>query len=76
MCQNPTPHPLSVTTAEECVDAILQQAAVAPDVEVPGLTSALECLLSIDDRDAGQLVAQVRARFHSTDALASPRAGV
>lgn len=62
MSQNRTPRLLAVTTAEECVELILQQAAVAPEAEVPGLTSALECLLSLDDRDAGQLVAQLRRR--------------
>ena len=43
------------------VDLILAQAAVAPEEEIPGLVSALECILSVDDRDAGQLVERVRA---------------
>jgi hypothetical protein len=72
MCQNRTSRVLAVTTAEECVDLIMQQAAVAPDREVPGLTSALECLLSLDDRDAGQLVAQLRGRVDQT-AHGAPR---
>ncbi|MGH2904897.1 MAG: hypothetical protein ACRDK7_15145 [Solirubrobacteraceae bacterium] len=70
MCQNQTPRLLAVTTAEECVDLIMRQAAVAPEEEVPGLTSALECLLSLDDRDAGQLVAQLRRRVDHTEAVA------
>jgi len=41
---------------------ILAEAAVAPEREIPGLVAALECVLSLDDRDAGQLVAGARAR--------------
>jgi hypothetical protein len=53
---------LAVDDAGECVELILQQATVAPDGDVPGLTSALECLLSLDERDAGSIVEQARRR--------------
>lgn len=45
----------------ECGTLILAEAAVAPDREIPGLLAALECVLSLDDRDAGQLVQRARA---------------
>lgn len=53
---------LAVNDARECVALILQQAAVAPDDEVIGLTSALECLLSLDERAAATIVEQARRR--------------
>jgi hypothetical protein len=48
------------------VALILAQVAVAPESEIPGLTSALECILSLDERDAGKLVGQVRSGTGST----------
>ena len=53
---------LAVNDAGECVELILEQAAVAPECDVPGLISALECLLSMDERDAGSIVEQARRR--------------
>jgi hypothetical protein len=44
----------------ECGASILEQAEMAPAREIPGLVSALACVMSLDDRDAGQLVAQAR----------------
>jgi hypothetical protein len=53
--------------ASECVHLILDEAAIAPQRDVPGLICALECVLSLDDRDAASLVAQARAaRTHPT----------
>jgi hypothetical protein len=54
----------------ECGALILAHAEDAPDGEIPGLVSALECVLSLDDRDASQLIAQARtsratSRTHS-----------
>jgi hypothetical protein len=65
--RNQHPQFILVTAdAQECVQLIFDQAAVASERELPGLTSALECLLSLDDRDAGQLVAKLRrADVHS-----------
>jgi hypothetical protein len=54
------PPVLAVADAHECVQLILDETAVAAECEIPGLTCALECLLSLDERDAAQLVAQVR----------------
>jgi hypothetical protein len=53
---------LAVKDAGECVELILQQATVAPDGEIPGLISAIECLLSLDERDAGRIVEQASRR--------------
>jgi hypothetical protein len=52
---------LATSDAGDCVDMILGQAAVAPEHEISGLVSALECILSIDERDAEHIVAQARA---------------
>jgi len=53
MDQNPTPRLLALTTAQECVELIRGEADDAPEQDVPGLTSALECLRSLDERDTG-----------------------
>lgn len=52
---------LAVNDAEECVELILQHATVAPEYEVSGLIAAVACLLSLDERDAGSIVAHARS---------------
>jgi hypothetical protein len=58
--------PLATVDVQECVALILAQVAVASQLEIPGLTSALGCILSLDERDGGQLVAQARSGTGST----------
>jgi hypothetical protein len=53
---------LVVSSASECVDMILQRAVEAPEHEIPGLISALECIVSIDERAPENIVAEARAR--------------
>lgn len=53
MEKNPIPRLLAVATAQECVELIRGQVADGPEQDIPGLTSALECLRSLEQHDAG-----------------------
>jgi hypothetical protein len=53
---------LTIEDLRQWVCLILDAAPGVATAEIPGLVEALECVLSIDDRDAGQLVDRARRR--------------